>query len=271
VKSPRISRHWGRLFVASNPNSHKLPLVLLHGLLGDGRDWQPVIEALPGIACHALDLPGHGSNQGVSVTGFEQANQWLCDALEALGIEQYRLAGYSLGGRLALYHASQSPAGLQALLLENCHPGLPLAERAARIEHDEGWARRFEREPLTAVLADWYQQGVFADLDEAARARQAARRLGNQGTAIATMLRATSLGQQPDLAAWLRAEPLVGTRLPVTWLSGSRDHKFHQLACQLVNQGCNINHLTLDGGHNLHASQPETFAQLLREWVASTP
>ncbi|MCX7134041.1 2-succinyl-6-hydroxy-2,4-cyclohexadiene-1-carboxylate synthase [Aeromonas sp.] len=257
--------------MASNPNSHKLPLVLLHGLLGDGRDWQPVIEALPGIACHALDLPGHGSNQGVSVTGFEQANQWLCDALEALGIEQYRLAGYSLGGRLALYHASQSPAGLQALLLENCHPGLPLAERAARIEHDEGWARRFEREPLTAVLADWYQQGVFADLDEAARARQAARRLGNQGTAIATMLRATSLGQQPDLAAWLRAEPLVGTRLPVTWLSGSRDHKFHQLACQLVNQGCNINHLTLDGGHNLHASQPETFAQLLREWVASTP
>ncbi|WP_447825618.1 2-succinyl-6-hydroxy-2,4-cyclohexadiene-1-carboxylate synthase [Aeromonas salmonicida] len=257
--------------MASNPNSHKLPLVLLHGLLGDGRDWQPVIEALPGIACHALDLPGHGSNQGVSVTGFEQANQWLCDALKALGIEQYRLAGYSLGGRLALYHASQSPAGLQALLLENCHPGLPLAERAARIEHDEGWARRFEREPLTEVLADWYQQGVFADLDEAARARQIAGRLGNQGTAIATMLRATSLGQQPDLAAWLRAEPLVGTRLPVTWLSGSRDHKFHQLACQLVKQGCNINHLTLDGGHNLHASQPERFASGLRDWIASTP
>lgn len=246
-------------------------LVLLHGLLGDANDWQPVIEALPGMDCHALDLPGHGNNRGLSVTGFEQAHQWLCDALKARGIEQYRLAGYSLGGRLALYHASRSPAGLQALLLENCHPGLPLAERAARIEHDERWARRFEREPLTEVLADWYRQGVFADLDEAARARQAARRLGNEGTAVASMLRATSLGLQPDLAPWLRAEPLAGTRLPVTWLSGSRDHKFHQLACQLVKQGCNINHLTLDGGHNLHASQPETFAQLLREWVVNTP
>lgn len=241
-------------------------LVLLHGLLGDANDWQPVIEALPGMDCHGLDLPGHGHNQHLRLSGFEAAHEWLCDALKALGIEQYRLAGYSLGGRLALYHASRSPAGLQALLLENCHPGLPLAERAARIEHDERWARRFEREPLTEVLADWYRQGVFADLDEAARARQAARRLGNEGRAVASMLRATSLGQQPDLAPWLG-----DTRLPVTWLSGSRDHKFHQLACQLVKQGCNINHLTLDGGHNLHASQPETFAQLLREWVVNTP
>ncbi|EKP0277647.1 2-succinyl-6-hydroxy-2,4-cyclohexadiene-1-carboxylate synthase [Aeromonas bestiarum] len=241
-------------------------LVLLHGLLGDANDWQPVIEALPGMDCHGLDLPGHGHNQHLRVSGFEEAHKWLCDALKALGIEQYRLAGYSLGGRLALYHASRSPAGLQALLLENCHPGLPLAERAARIEHDERWARRLEREPLTEVLADWYRQGVFADLDEAARARQIARRLGNEGRAVASMLRATSLGQQPDLAPWLG-----DTRLPVTWLSGSRDHKFHQLACQLVKQGCNINHLTLDGGHNLHASQPETFAQLLREWVVNTP
>ena len=103
------------------------------------------------------------------VTGFEQAHEWLCEELAARGIEHYRLAGYSLGGRLALYHASQSPAGLRAILLENCHPGLPEAERAARLAHDEGWARRFEQEPLPLVLADWYRQGVFADLDETAR------------------------------------------------------------------------------------------------------
>ena len=244
-------------------SSTDLPtLVLLHGLLGDGRDWQPVIEALPGIDCHALDLPGHGSNKGLRVSGFDEAHEWLCGELAARGITRYQLAGYSLGGRLALYHASQSPAGLQALLLENCHPGLPVTERAARLKHDEGWARRFEREPLAQVLADWYRQGVFADLDEEARARQMAKRLGNEGRAVATMLRATSLGKQPDLAPWLGK-----TRLPVRWISGSRDHKFHRLACQLVKQGCNINHLALDGGHNLHASQPDTFARLLRDWV----
>ncbi|MFM5004966.1 2-succinyl-6-hydroxy-2,4-cyclohexadiene-1-carboxylate synthase [Aeromonas hydrophila] len=237
-------------------------LVLLHGLLGDANDWQPVQAALAGLPSLALDLPGHGSNQAVRVTGFEQAHRWLCDELAARGIDRYQLVGYSLGGRLALYHASQAPAGLQALLLENCHPGLPPAERPARLAHDEGWARRFEQEPLAAVLADWYRQGVFADLGEDARARQIARRLGNDGEAVAAMLRATSLGQQPNLGPCL-----AQGALPVTYVSGKRDHKFHQLACLMASQHRKINHLELDGGHNLHAHQPETFARLLAEWV----
>jgi 2-succinyl-6-hydroxy-2,4-cyclohexadiene-1-carboxylate synthase len=255
-----ISRRWGPPSVANKDAN--VPLVLLHGLLGESGDWQPVIDRLPAIHCIALDLPGHGSHSALSVDGFEQSHQWLMDELASRNIERYLLAGYSLGGRLALYHASREPAGLQGLLLENCHPGLPASERAARIQHDEGWAQRFEREPLADVLADWYRQGVFADLDEAARARQIARRLGNNGSAIAAMLRATSLGQQPDLAPWL-----MQCQLPVTYVSGKQDHKFHQLACQLANQDRKINHLVLDGGHNLHASQPDTFARLLAEWV----
>lgn len=255
-----ISRRWGPPSVANK--DAKVPLVLLHGLLGDGGDWQPVIDRLPAIHCIALDLPGHGSHSALSVDGFEQSHQWLMDELASRNIERYLLAGYSLGGRLALYHASREPAGLQGLLLENCHLGLPASERAARIQHDEGWAQRFEREPLAEVLADWYLQGVFADLDEAGRAQQIARRLGNDGCTIATMLRATSLGQQPDLAPWL-----MQCQLPVTYVSGKQDHKFHQLACQLAKQHRKINHLVLDGGHNLHAHQPDNFARLLTEWV----
>lgn len=238
------------------------PLVLLHGLLGDANDWQPVIDRLPGHHCIALDLPGHGQHHELRVNDFEQSHQWLCRELASRGIEHYLLVGYSLGGRLALYHASREPAGLSGLLLENCHPGLPAGERAARIAHDESWAERFEREPLADVLTDWYRQGVFADLDEAARARQIARRLGNDGKAVAAMLRATSLGQQPDLASWL-----AQGKLPVTYVSGKRDHKFHQLACLMASQHRKINHLELDGGHNLHAHQPEAFARLLAEWV----
>lgn len=238
------------------------PLVLLHGLLGDANDWQPVIDCLPGHCCIALDLPGHGQHHELRVNDLEQSHQWLCRELASRGIEHYLLVGYSLGGRLALYHASREPAGLLGLLLENCHPGLPAGERAARIAHDESWAEHFEREPLADVLEDWYRQGVFADLDEAARARQIARRLGNDGKAVAAMLRATSLGQQPDLASWL-----AQGGLPVTYVSGKRDHKFHQLACLMASQHRKINHLELDGGHNLHAHQPEAFARLLAEWV----
>ncbi|MFB2865256.1 2-succinyl-6-hydroxy-2,4-cyclohexadiene-1-carboxylate synthase [Aeromonas sp. MdU4] len=257
-----ISRRLEPQSVVNKGDDAPLPLVLLHGLLGDSGDWQPVIDRLPASHCIALDLPGHGSHRDLTVDGFEQSHQWLVAELASRNIERYLLAGYSLGGRLALYHASREPAGLRGLLLENCHPGLPASERAARIQHDELWAQRFEREPLADVLADWYRQGVFADLDDAARARQIARRLGNDGQGIATMLRATSLGKQPDLVPWLMA-----SQLPVTYVSGKRDHKFHQLACQLASQHRKINHLVLDGGHNLHAHQPDSFARLLAEWV----
>lgn len=236
--------------------------VLLHGLLGCADDWSVVTAALPGPLL-PLDLPGHGANRGVRVAGFAEFDDWLCQQLRQAGVERYRLVGYSLGGRLALYHASQEPSGLEALWLENCHPGLELVRRPDRLARDEVWARRFEEESLTRVLDDWYRQGVFADLDETARTAQIARRRHNDGVAIAAMLRATSLGQQPDLRPWLST-----TRLPVTYLSGLRDHKFHTLACQLAGPGSTIDHRTLEGGHNLHATQPESYARELARWAS---
>lgn len=242
-----------------------LPIVWLHGLLGDRQDWQVLIDRLPEFTCHALDLPGHGSQRHLRISSFDEAHQWLCRELATLGLARYHLAGYSLGGRLALYHASQQPAGLHSLLLENCHPGLSApAEKALRLRHDEAWAKRFEKESLPAVLADWCRQTVFADLDAAARERQIQRRMGNDGPAVAAMLRATSLSRQPDLHPWLQQ-----ATLPVAYLSGNRDHKFHQLACLLASQSRKIRHFTLDGGHDLHTTRPEPFARLLREWVHS--
>lgn len=115
-----ISRHWGPPSVANKYAN--VPLVLLHGLLGDSGDWQPVIDRLPAIRCIALDLPGHGQHSALNVSDFEQSHQWLVAELASRNIERYLLAGYSLGGRLALYHASREPAGLRGLLLEKLPP-----------------------------------------------------------------------------------------------------------------------------------------------------
>lgn len=237
-------------------------LIMLHGLLGDRHDWAAVKAGLEDIDCLALDLPGHGENHHVQVGAFEAFHHWLSDTLMARGIHRYCLLGYSLGGRLALYHASRQPAGLEALWLESAHPGLPARERPARIAHDERWAVRFEQEPLANVLTDWYQQPVFADLTEAQRRRQIHRRLGaNHGAAVAKMLRATSLGQQPTLWQWLEH-----TALPVSYFSGLRDAKFHALATRLAVEAQSLRHITLSGGHNLHAEQPAAFSRELNAW-----
>lgn len=236
-------------------------LVLLHGLLGDSQDWIEVIAGLKGINCLALDLPGHGQNHRVQVASFEAFHHWFCDTLTALGVSRYCLLGYSLGGRLALYHASRQPSGLEALWLESAHPGLPDSERPSRIAHDEQWASRLEQAPLKDVLADWYQQPVFSDLTEIQRRRQIQRRLANRGPAVANMLRSTSLAHQPSLWQWLE-----NTRLPVSYFSGQRDAKFHTLATHLATMAPRLRHITLEGGHNLHAEQPEMIAQQLNAW-----
>lgn len=259
--SKRLAQRFEGSRVSRKPLQQAPTLVLLHGLLGDHQDWAEVIAGLEGINCLALDLPGHGQNHQVQVGSFEAFHHWLSDTLITHDIDRYCLLGYSLGGRLALYHASRQPPGLEALWLESAHPGLPTSERSARIAHDEKWARRFEQEPLEEVLTDWYQQPVFADLTEAQRHRQIHRRLANHGPAVAAMLRATSLGHQPSLWSWLE-----NTRLPVSYFSGQRDAKFHTLAAHLTTMAPNLRHITLEGGHNLHIEQPEAFSQQLNAW-----
>ncbi|BBI64653.1 putative 2-succinyl-6-hydroxy-2,4-cyclohexadiene-1-carboxylate synthase [Vreelandella sulfidaeris] len=191
---------------------------------------------------------------------FEAFHYWLTDTLVAHGIRRYCLLGYSLGGRLALYHASRQPLGLAALWLESAHPGLAASERPARIAHDERWATRFEQEPMEGVLTDWYQQPVFSDLTEAQRRRQVQRRLANHGAAVANMLRATSLGKQPSQWAWL-----ANTSLPVSYFSGLRDAKFHTLASRLKRWPPPApDHARR--GHNLHAEQPGEISQQINAW-----
>lgn len=236
----------------------KPTLVMLHGLLGDRHDWAAVMSGLAGGDCLALDLPGHGDNHQRQVASFEGFHHWLNDTLMAHGIRRYCLLGYSLGGRLALYHASRQPSGLEALWLESAHPGLADSERTARIAHDEHWARRFEQEVLREVLTDWYQQSVFADLTDAQRHRQIHRRLANRGPAVAKMLRATSLGMQPSLWSWLES-----TSLPVGYFSGLRDAKFNALASRLAMLAPRLCHITLAGGHNLHSELPEEVSNWL--------
>jgi pimeloyl-ACP methyl ester carboxylesterase len=85
------------------------PLVLLHGFMGDGRQWfdhgHAAVFADRGHRVIVPDVRGHGASARPHQAAAYPPDVLAEDGLalvEALGLEDYDLAGYSLGGRVVL-------------------------------------------------------------------------------------------------------------------------------------------------------------------------
>lgn len=246
-----------------NPEVKDRPwLVFLHGLLGSADDWQPLLPALEGWPCLFVDLPGHGRSASLTAAGFADVSQLLTDTLHENNVTAYWLIGYSLGGRISLYHACQGDrSGLQGLLVEGAHPGLTCqAERAQRRHHDQQWAARFLQVPWKQALESWYRQPVFSSLTDAQRQQMIVLRENNNPHTVSAMLAATSLSVQPDLRA-----QLLRLSLPVVWLCGSQDAKFIHLAQQ---SGFGLRTVA-NAGHNAHRDNPAEFARQALAFITS--
>lgn len=230
-------------------------LVFLHGFSGDHREWQPVGEQFRDYSRLYIDLPGHGGSADLLAADFAGVSALLNSMLLSYNILNYWLIGYSLGGRLGMYHACAQPQGLAGLIVEGAHPGLSDAEaRRQRAENDACWAARFREEPLEAVFRDWYQQPVFASLSADARRALVALRQHNTGAALADMLEATSLSRQPDLRAALRERTF-----PFYYLCGEHDAKFRAIGDELAAPCL----LIAAAGHNAHRENPAAVAASL--------
>lgn len=245
--------------------SDKPALIFLHGFMGSGHDWDPITEAFAQhYHCVCIDLPGHGLSQGIKVSfesGFTQTHRLIEQTIATLHIDSYALVGYSLGGRIAMYHACQKPTGLKALVLESTNPGLnDNNAKSARRQHDSHWADRMRNEAFLQVLNDWYRQAVFASLSDNQRDELIKLKSLHEPQALAQMLQATSLGNQPDLTAKLASLPL-----PIALFCGERDTKFRDINQQLA-QRLNpaIDCCFEQAGHNIHFEQPESYKEQLR-------
>jgi len=136
-------------------------LVLLHGIGGSWRQWEPVLPRLE-AQCDvlALDLPGFGDapagRWAATIPGQADAVE---DALDEAGITTAHLAGNSSGGWLALELARRgrgrsvvalAPAGMwtrveetyRYLLLRSAHSGAKLIARVPALTHSAAarWA-----------------------------------------------------------------------------------------------------------------------------------
>lgn len=113
-----------------------VPLVLLHGGLGSGEDWTPVVEALGGsTAVHVPDSRGHGSTRGPGDRlEYAAMADDVAALIAALGLDRPVVAGWSDGGNIALELGLRHPDRARALVVAGAW--IRLDEHMQRLNRD---------------------------------------------------------------------------------------------------------------------------------------
>jgi 2-succinyl-6-hydroxy-2,4-cyclohexadiene-1-carboxylate synthase len=229
-------------------------LVLLHGFTHTGASWDRVAAAL-GERYRPLapDLRGHGSATTTTPVTLEA----VIDDVDRLGPASFALAGYSMGGRLALHAALALPERVTRLSLIGASPGIaePTA-RAARRAADERLAGELQRSSIEAFARRWARTPVLAGLSPEVAAAVHADRLRSAPDGLARALRGLGTGALPSV--WDRLGELA---IPVRLLVGERDQKFRQIAASMAAQIGDAEVIVVPGaGHAVHLEAPERVA-----------
>ncbi len=234
-------------------------IVLLHGFAGTGRAWDPVREQLDAARYRSLapDLRGHGRSARLRPVSFDGC---VRDVLACAPDAPFTLAGYSLGGRVALHLALTAPERVARLVLVATtagieHPG----QRAERAAADETLAARVERMDGDTFAREWQAQPIFADTPPTAAAAWSEDLRRTSPRHLAAALRGIGTGAMEPL--WARLGELA---MPCDVVVGERDAKFVALGRRLVAALPDARlHVVPGAGHGVPREAPGDVAAVL--------
>ncbi len=235
-------------------------LVLLHGFTNTGASWDGVVTALPaGYRALAPDIRGHGAAASLRPVTLDA----VLGDLDALAPGPFELAGYSMGGRIALQAAlSDRLAGrVRRLTLIGSSPGLAdPAQRAERRAGDERLAAEAEALDVGEFARRWARTPVLAGLTGDAANASRMDRLRHPSTAgLAEALRGLGTGALPSL--WDRLGELA---IPVCLVVGERDSKFRAIAERMAAAIARASLTVVPGaGHAVHLEAPAAVASAI--------
>jgi 2-succinyl-6-hydroxy-2,4-cyclohexadiene-1-carboxylate synthase len=255
------------------------PVTLLHGFTQNGRSWLETISRMPeGFMWIVPDLRGHGETRTRAERGctMDACTRDLEKLWDHLGVKRTHLAGYSMGGRLALHVAARRPERVLSLLTIGAHAGLEEEARAGRQLGDEALAHRIENDGLEAFVNYWGALPLFAGVERrgpAFVAQVRAERMTNHVSGLACSLRGMGAGRMEPV--W---NDLAHVTFPCTFVAGQLDHGYvssaRRLAATVPNSRVEV---VPRAGHTVHQERPEAFTRILAghltaaTWAVPTP
>jgi pimeloyl-ACP methyl ester carboxylesterase len=255
-------------------------LVLLHGMAGSSATWRHVMPLLArDFTVVAPDMLGHGRSAkpradyslGAYASGIR-------DLLMALGHERATFAGQSFGGGVAMQLAYQYPeicerlilvgSGglgievnpiLRALSIPGASYALPIGCRP--IFRDMGgklgaWLHRRGKRPSAAAVEIWRSYASLADADTrkafVITLKGVVDHLGQRVSARDRLYLASDM---PTMIIWGEHDPIIPVK--------------HAHAAHASIPGSRLE-LFPESGHFPHCEEPQRFARVVNEFIAST-
>ncbi|MCC5841835.1 MAG: 2-succinyl-6-hydroxy-2,4-cyclohexadiene-1-carboxylate synthase [Opitutales bacterium] len=246
-------------------------LLALHGFGGTGADFEPVVQATSPshLQWATPDLPAHGSFQisrsELPNLSFSLTDAFVTEAFSRLAADQRWLLGYSMGGRIALHAVCSGSVKPDRLILIGASPGLECPrERASRLDLEEAWATRVEREGMARFAEFWTTLPIIQSqeaIPEPTRSLIQRRRAEQNPANIAQVLRSLGTGRMPSL--W---PALARITCPTDLFTGARDGKFARIAQRMLPHLIKGRHMEIShAGHTAHLENPTEFAHHLMQ------
>jgi esterase len=109
--------------LAATEYGNGMPVAILHGLFGAGRNWAGIARRLAeGCRAIAFDLRNHGASPWADTMAYAEMADDMRDAMRARGHRQYRLIGHSMGGKVAMLAALSDPEAVERLIVVDIAP-----------------------------------------------------------------------------------------------------------------------------------------------------
>jgi pimeloyl-ACP methyl ester carboxylesterase len=241
------------------------PLVLIHGLGDDHRAWR---RSLPDLALHhrviPYDLRGHGQTTLGSPAGsLRQLGDDLVALMDAIGIGAADIAGFSLGGTIAMRVGIDHPDRVRHLVL------VATSSRVGR-SAAEWYRQRVEmvdrgdphlRQTLDRDTADVYAQSP-SELEEGLLIRrQSTADPRGYGNACVAMAALNAAPLDPELHV---------IKTPTLILASDKDQHCPPKAAEIIAAGIHGSRLEVlaDAGHPIPVEKPRELAALINSFLA---
>jgi pimeloyl-ACP methyl ester carboxylesterase len=246
---------------------HGSPIVFLHGLFGQGKNWTQIAKAFaPDHRTLLVDLPHHGRSAWTEHFDFVDIADQVAEVLSV--DEPVTLVGHSMGGKVAMLLALRHRELVERLIVVDVSPvGYGRASEFA------GYISAMQRLDLASLA----QRSEAEEALEAAVPNTTVRsfllqNLRREGDSWRWQVNLDVLGEElAEVTGWpdddLAGEtPYPG---PVLWIGGARSDYVRDEYVPAMDRWFPHNRrVTIkNAGHWVHSEQPEVFVEVVRQFL----